>query len=53
MKHKFKNAVLEAEKSRNWKESNLSPELKDLINGLLKFDPKKRLGAGGNWNEIK
>ncbi len=50
---KFKNVVLEAESNRNWKASNLSPELKDLINGLLKFDPKKRLGSGGNFDGIK
>lgn len=43
---------MEAEKNRNWKNSNLSPELKDLINGLLKFNEKTRLGAKG-WSEVK
>ena len=30
----------------------MSEELKDLINGLLRRDPSKRLGAKG-WNEVK
>ncbi len=34
-------------KNRNWKNSNLSPELKDLINGLLKYNEKSRLGSKG------
>lgn len=28
-----------------WKNPNLSPELKDLIQSLLKFNEKDRLGA--------
>ena len=28
-----------------WKNPNLSPELKDLIQSLLKFNEKARLGA--------
>jgi hypothetical protein len=35
-----------------WKNSNLSPELKDLIQSLLKFNEKTRLGAKG-WQEVK
>lgn len=35
-----------------WKNPNLSPELKDLIQSLLRFNEKTRLGAKG-WHEIK
>ena len=38
-----------AENKRVWKNPNLSNELKSFINDLLKFDPKKRLGAK-SWN---
>jgi len=41
--------VRKSEKNRFWKNDNLSSELKDFIDSLLKFDPKKRLGANG-WN---
>ena len=44
---RFEAVCLEAEKNRNWKNSNISAELKDLINGLLKFNEKTRLGAKG------
>ncbi len=50
--NKYKTEILKAEKNRNWKNSNLSPELKDLINSLLKFDPQERLGVK-NMDEIK
>ena len=50
---KFKNVVLDAENNRNWKSSNLSNELKDMINGLLKFNPDQRLGSKGRWDLIK
>ncbi len=32
-----------------WKNPNLSPELKDLIQSLLKFNEKTRIGAKG-WH---
>jgi hypothetical protein len=39
--------VIDAESNRNWKGANLSPELKDIINGLLKYNPEDRLGHKG------
>lgn len=51
-KQKIKKIVIDAETKRDWKESNLSPELKDLINRLLKFDPQSRIGVQ-SWKEIK
>jgi serine/threonine protein kinase len=50
-KENFKKSVLVGESERKWN-NHLSPELKDLINKLLKFDPSERLGANG-WDEIK
>ena len=49
---RFQAVCLEGESNRNWRTSNLSAPLKDLINSLLKFDPNQRLGAKG-WQEIK
>lgn len=40
---------LEAENNRDWKKSNPSSELKNLINKLLKFDVKERLGVINGW----
>lgn len=37
---KFQGVCLEAEKNRIWVKPDLSVELKDLIDGLLKFDPQ-------------
>jgi hypothetical protein len=48
----FKDKVLNAESNRDWRSFNLSLELKDLINQLLRFDPEKRLGARG-FDEIR
>lgn len=49
---KFVKLVKKAEKQRVWHNPNLSPELKDFINSLLKFCPKERLGYRC-WSEIK
>ncbi len=38
-RHKFKKVCLDSEAKRNWKGAILSDELKNLIDGLLKFDP--------------
>lgn len=51
-KQALKKAIEDAEVNRDWQNSKLSNELKDLINGLLKYSPSSRLGAE-NWNEIK
>lgn len=51
-KQKIKKIVQDAEINRDWKKSNLSPELQNLINGLLKFEPQERLGVK-SWDEIK
>ena len=44
---RFQAVCLEGECNRNWRNSNLSAPLKDLINSLLKFDPNQRLGTKG------
>jgi serine/threonine protein kinase len=49
---RFQAVVMESENNRVWKNPNLSPELKDLIHNLLKFNEKTRIGAKG-WQEIK
>lgn len=46
---RFQAVCLEAENNRNWRNANLSANLKDLINSLLKYDPSARLGAKGGW----
>jgi hypothetical protein len=51
-KTKVKKLVQNAESHRFWKNEGLSLELKGFIDSLLKFDPKKRLGAKG-WHEVK
>jgi serine/threonine protein kinase len=50
-KNTFHRAVTAGESNRKWN-NRLSPELKDLINQLLRLDPGSRLGASG-WEEIK
>lgn len=47
LKNTFKEIVKKAEKERDWKKHELSDDLKDLINKLLKCEPKERLGANG------
>lgn len=49
---RFQAVCLDAETNRNWKNSNISPQLKDLISSLLKFDPSARLGVNG-WQDVK
>ncbi len=51
-KLKVKRVVKQAETKRVWKNPNLSEELKDFINSILKFDPKERLGYKG-FEEMK
>lgn len=46
-KTKVKKLVQNAETNRIWKNGGLSNELKNFINDLLRYDPKKRLGANG------
>ena len=41
---KVKRVVKYSETKRNWRNPNISEELKDFINSILKFDPKERLG---------
>lgn len=51
-KVKVKKIVQTAENHRIWKNEGLSLELKKFIDDLLKFDPKKRLGAR-SWDDVK
>lgn len=44
---RFKKVCLREEKERKWKPGNISEEAKDLIQRLLRVDPKSRLGAMG------
>jgi serine/threonine protein kinase len=37
---------------RKWINQDLSDSFKDLVNQLLQFDPKERLGAK-DWEEVK
>lgn len=46
-KLKVKRVIKNAEIKRNWKNPNISDELKDFINSILKLDPKERLGING------
>lgn len=46
-KLKVKRIVKQAENNRTWKNPNISPELKDFISSILRFDPKERLGYKG------
>jgi serine/threonine protein kinase len=46
---RFQAVCLEAENNMVWKNPDLSTELKDLIQGLLKFKRESRLGAKG-WD---
>jgi serine/threonine protein kinase len=48
----FAKVVLEAEEHRVWVNQYVSATLKTFINGLLKLNPKARLGAGG-WASVK
>lgn len=52
MRKKFKEVVIKAETQRDWKNFELSEELKDLINKLLRYEPSRRLGANG-FHEIR
>jgi serine/threonine protein kinase len=40
------------QRKRFWADFDLSKELKDFINCLLRLNPKERLGAKG-WEEVK
>ena len=48
----FADKIIQGEKNRKWTNNNISKELKSLINGLLKLDPKLRLGFK-NFDQIK
>jgi len=50
--NKFAGLVLNAEMKRKWHKPEISTELKSLIDSLLKFDPKVRLGAK-SFNDLK
>ena len=49
---KVKRVVKYSETKRNWRNPNLSEQLKDFINNILRFDPKERLGYNG-FDEMK
>ena len=46
-KLKVKRVVKQAQNNRTWKNPDISPQLKDFINSILKFEPKERLGYNG------
>ena len=46
-KLKVKRVVKQAEVRRHWKNHNISDELKDFIDAILRFNPKERLGYRG------
>lgn len=49
---RFKEVVKKTETERDWKHFQLSSELKDLINKLLRYEPQERLGSNG-FHEIR
>ena len=51
-KQKFETVVKNAQKSRLWRNKNVSVELKDFVNKLLRLNPNERLGVNG-WQSIK
>ena len=51
MSPNFEAICKKAEVDREWK-GNLSSAAKSLINGFLKVDPYKRLGAG-DFSEVR
>jgi serine/threonine protein kinase len=48
----YTRVVNQGQKHRKWLNSSTSPELKDIINGLLVLEPRNRLGAV-NWSQLK
>ena len=51
-KIKVRKVVKNAENRRNWRNPNISEELKDFISSILRYDPKERLGYKG-FEEMK
>jgi serine/threonine protein kinase len=49
---RFSQAVLAAESNRKWCKDNISEDLKDFINRLLKLEPRVRMGSSG-WKRVK
>jgi hypothetical protein len=49
---KVKSVVDDAQGHRSWTNPHVHSQLKDLVDKLLKFSPKDRLGAN-SWSEIK
>lgn len=48
----FLRSIKAFEKGKEWNNKSASDALKDLVHGLLKLDPRERLGAKG-WQELK
>jgi len=50
--HNYRKVVNEGQSKRKWLNQSTSLELRDLINNLLRLEPKSRLGAS-SWSQLK